>query len=117
MLIREAMQAPTPFELSRFVHMCGGRAVGSVSSVDDNTINCGPSTLPAILYDCTHDNETPTMVLLLYILYRKEHLKIHYQMVYYVVWHVLHVLVQEDMMKLYQEHYLLLKKEDYIKII
>lgn len=116
MLIREAMQAPTPFELSRFVHMCGGRAVGSVSSIDDNTINCGPSTLPAILYDCTHDNETPTMVLL-YILYRKEHLKIHYQMVYYVVWHVLHVLVQEDMMKLYQEHYLLLKKEDYIKII
>lgn len=116
MLIREAMQAPTPFELSRFVHMCGGRAVGSVSSIDDNTINCGPSTLPAILYDCTHDNETPTMVLL-YILYRKEHLKIHYQMVYYVAWHVLHVLVQEDMMKLYQEHYLLLKKEDYIKII
>lgn len=61
MLIREAMQAPSPFELSRFVHMCGGRAVGSVNSEDDNTINCGSSTLPAVLYDCTHDNETPTM--------------------------------------------------------
>ncbi|KAL2868741.1 glucanotransferase domain of glycogen debranching enzyme-domain-containing protein [Aspergillus lucknowensis] len=75
-LIREAMQAWSPGELSRLVHRHGGRPIGSfeldlpspgqdfskseASSSDKNTIrNIRPIPIPALFMDCTHDNEMP----------------------------------------------------------
>ncbi|KAI9673838.1 MAG: hypothetical protein M1829_003956 [Trizodia sp. TS-e1964] len=78
-LIREAMTAWSTGELSRLVHIHGGRPIGSFeidertgmdpSSGSDATKvlghkevirNIKPSPVHALFMDCTHDNETPT---------------------------------------------------------
>lgn len=79
-LIREGMQAGDVAELSRLIHMHGGMPIGSFEL--DETANADqghdpgtgmaqttssteiihkirPSTVHALLCDCTHDNETP----------------------------------------------------------
>lgn len=66
-LIREAMQADSPSELSRLVHRYGGMPIGSVDSsiltnVDDRGEVIAPvraSAVHAFFMDCTHDNEVP----------------------------------------------------------
>lgn len=73
-LIREAMQAWDPKELSRLVHRHGGKPVGSMDSdcltvrsrltIDDRSRPCEiiphqGSSPHALFMDCTHDNETP----------------------------------------------------------
>ncbi|KAI8147846.1 glycogen debranching enzyme [Fennellomyces sp. T-0311] len=70
-LVREAMQAWDPHELSRLVHRHGGKPVGSMDQdlnwkiIDYNgekawmiPIENG-STPRALFMDCTHDNQTP----------------------------------------------------------
>ncbi|RIB00968.1 glycoside hydrolase family 13 protein [Gigaspora rosea] len=75
-LIREAMQAWDPHELSRLVHRHGGKPIGSIdtecltdsstcTNIDDSSKTSG-SVVPltgsnphALFMDCTHDNETP----------------------------------------------------------
>lgn len=68
-LIREAMQAWSPAELSRLVHRHGGRPIGSFSEqpivtfekpgeVDDQVL-VHSSYIHALFMDCTHDNEAP----------------------------------------------------------
>ena len=86
-LIREAMQAWSTEELSRLVHMHGGRPIGSfeidrISQKPETAPSSGvngvngvnesyrqprqivhqirPSQVHALFADCTHDNETPT---------------------------------------------------------
>ncbi|RUP51575.1 glycogen debranching enzyme [Jimgerdemannia flammicorona] len=75
-LIREAMQAWDPRELSRLVHRHGGKPVGSmdVACMAERTVYgregkeehtlvvplLSGSTPHALFMDCTHDNETPT---------------------------------------------------------
>ncbi|KAI9096955.1 glucanotransferase domain of glycogen debranching enzyme-domain-containing protein, partial [Phlyctochytrium arcticum] len=82
-LIREAMNAWDPQELSRLVHRYGGQGVGSLTfppehfpldmlghDLNSSTFSCNSSdneiivdvkgSRPhALLMDCTHDNETP----------------------------------------------------------
>lgn len=68
-LIREAMQAWSPEELSRLVHRHGGRPIGSFSEQPivtfDKQDEAGPnlvvqsSYIHALFMDCTHDNEAP----------------------------------------------------------
>ncbi|KAJ2961469.1 hypothetical protein NQZ79_g3219 [Umbelopsis isabellina] len=75
-LIREAMQAWDPAELSRLVHRHGGKAIGSMDqalTTEQITYSMdGKEEEPALLVpvlqgsvphalfmDCTHDNETP----------------------------------------------------------
>ena len=79
-LIREAMQAWSTAELSRLVHMHGGRPIGSFE-IDKPSSNDGqlgqangtngvthrkeivhhiqPNTVHALFTDCSHDNEVP----------------------------------------------------------
>ncbi|KAL3476789.1 hypothetical protein BJX99DRAFT_136895 [Aspergillus californicus] len=75
-LIREAMQAWSPGELSRLVHRHGGRPIGSfeldlpspglnfsksqVGDSENEVIrHIRPISVPALFMDCTHDNEMP----------------------------------------------------------
>jgi glycogen debranching enzyme len=68
-LIREAMQAWSPGELSRLVHRHGGRPIGSFDinlleyrsqPEEDNIVHhVEAATIPALFMDCTHDNEMP----------------------------------------------------------
>jgi glycogen debranching enzyme len=80
-LIREAMQCWSTAEMSKLVHINGGRPIGSfevddISSADKQATTNGaangqppqgreivhrivPSKIHALLMDCTHDNETP----------------------------------------------------------
>lgn len=70
-LIREAMQAWDPHEMSRLVHRHGGKPVGSMDqfirwkriSKDGNEYMLIPiehGSMPRALFmDCTHDNKTP----------------------------------------------------------
>lgn len=68
-LIREAMQAWSPAELSRLVHRHGGRPIGSFSEQPIHTFGkdnendprhlVQASYIHALFMDCTHDNETP----------------------------------------------------------
>lgn len=71
-LLREAMQAWDPHELSRLVHRHGGKPVGSMDQdidwqlvrlKDDSEAWMIPIThgsMPRALFmDCTHDNQTP----------------------------------------------------------
>ncbi|KAB8336651.1 hypothetical protein FH972_020962 [Carpinus fangiana] len=70
-LIREAMQAWSTGEMSRLVHMHGGIPIGSFmldetsgadtkpGAVDERVHRIRQSNVHALLYDCTHDNETP----------------------------------------------------------
>ncbi|KAF3916690.1 4-alpha-glucanotransferase [Dactylellina cionopaga] len=64
-LIREAMQAWGPGELSRLVHKHGGKPVGSFEQDHVKSDERGQvrkitaSTIHALFADCTHDNETP----------------------------------------------------------
>ena len=83
-LIREAMQAWSPEELSRLVHMHGGRPIGSLENDELSTTEgfdrtsakmngvdgrrsqraekvhrIKKSPLHALFMDCTHDNEVP----------------------------------------------------------
>lgn len=70
-LIREAMVAWGPGELSRLVHRHGGKPIGSLeqefvtrgkTTGDDREIIKAVSSAPihALFMDCTHDNEVPT---------------------------------------------------------
>ncbi|KAF8543569.1 glucanotransferase domain of glycogen debranching enzyme-domain-containing protein [Trichophaea hybrida] len=70
-LIREAMVAWGPAELSRLVHRHGGKPIGSLeqelvtrgkTTGDDREIIKAVSKAPihALFMDCTHDNEVPT---------------------------------------------------------
>ncbi|CUS13214.1 unnamed protein product [Tuber aestivum] len=83
-LVREAMVAWGPGELSRLVHRHGGKPIGSFRQelvVKGSTVSSAPSSKPkvngasdsrevikavtaspihALFMDCTHDNETPT---------------------------------------------------------
>ena len=63
-LIREAMQAGSPGELSRLVHMHGGDPIGSfdqTSTSENGTIQLlRPCSVHALFADCTHDNEMPS---------------------------------------------------------
>lgn len=84
-LIREAMQAWSTEEVSRLVHMHGGRPIGSFEIDEITSRHSGPSTnsmsngthsahcfpqervhrirqspVHALFMDCTHDNEVPT---------------------------------------------------------
>ncbi|RWS27560.1 glycogen debranching enzyme-like isoform X2 [Leptotrombidium deliense] len=56
-LIREAMAAPIPFELGRFIYRFGGDPTGSFIKVDTRPLI--PEVAHAILFDLTHDNESP----------------------------------------------------------
>ncbi|EPS42255.1 hypothetical protein H072_3786 [Dactylellina haptotyla CBS 200.50] len=64
-LIREAMQAWGPGELSRLVHKHGGKPVGSFEQDHVKSDGGGQvrkitaSIIHALFADCTHDNETP----------------------------------------------------------
>ena len=66
-LIREAMQADSPADLSKLVHLYGGRPIGSIDvttieSLDQHGDKVKPviaSPVHALFMDCTHDNETP----------------------------------------------------------
>ncbi|KAF3930948.1 4-alpha-glucanotransferase [Dactylella cylindrospora] len=65
-LIREAMQAWGPGELSRLVHKHGGKPVGSFEQDHVKSESTGQgvrrvtaSIIHALFADCTHDNETP----------------------------------------------------------
>ena len=78
-LIREAMQSPSTQEMSRLVHMHGGRPIGSFEMEEiyhqDQPLTNGTngikspqsekvqrikrSPLHALFMDCTHDNEMP----------------------------------------------------------
>src|SRR5262249_41972326 len=68
-LIREAMQAWSPAELSRLVHRHGGRPIGSFEidllaqsgyARDNEIVRLRrPSPIHALFMDCTHDNEVP----------------------------------------------------------
>ncbi|BFZ57850.1 bifunctional 4-alpha-glucanotransferase/amylo-alpha-1,6-glucosidase [Savitreella phatthalungensis] len=66
-LIREAMQCNSTGELSRLVHIHGGRPVGSINATDvpqldergEKVVLVQSSPLGALFMDCTHDNETP----------------------------------------------------------
>ena len=80
-LIREAMQSPSTQEMSRLVHMHGGRPIGSFEEAETfhrhdksaiNGLTNGEQThatekiqlvkrspLHALFMDCTHDNELP----------------------------------------------------------
>jgi glycogen debranching enzyme len=69
-LIREAMQAWSPGELSRLVHKHGGRPIGSFSKqplvkhaqLQENPQNVHfirTTPIHALFMDCTHDNEMP----------------------------------------------------------
>ncbi|KAK9472217.1 glucanotransferase domain of glycogen debranching enzyme-domain-containing protein [Dipodascopsis tothii] len=57
-LIREAMQAWSPGELSRLVFRHGGRPIGSLAPPPGET-RLVASAPDALFMDCTHDNETP----------------------------------------------------------
>lgn len=70
-LVREAMVAWGPAELSRLVHRHGGKPIGSFeqelvtrgeSEGDDREVIKAVQGAPihALFMDCTHDNETPT---------------------------------------------------------
>ena len=73
-LIREAMQAGSPAEMSRLAHMHGGIPIGSFMPDEVANADPGPASAPtsretvhkirqsdvhALLCDCTHDNEPP----------------------------------------------------------
>lgn len=68
-LIREAMQAWSPAELSRLVHRHGGRPIGSFDidlvgssqgeGEDEVVRHVAPANVHALFMDCTHDNEMP----------------------------------------------------------
>ncbi|KAG4305123.1 hypothetical protein PORY_001293 [Pneumocystis oryctolagi] len=73
-LIREAMQAWNPYELSRFIYEYGGKPIGSLDNIpsrylplvtyiqNDVSLNVTPvhsSQIHALFLDCTHDNEMP----------------------------------------------------------
>ena len=71
-LIREAMQAWSPGELSRLVHRHGGRPIGSFDDTEVILKNVSKQSEPketirkvkasplhALFMDCTHDNEVP----------------------------------------------------------
>lgn len=70
-LIREAMSAGSPADLSRLVHMHGGDPIGTFSvdeviNADNDGAVVGPiihkirqSDVHALFFDCTHDNEPP----------------------------------------------------------
>jgi glycogen debranching enzyme len=68
-LIREAMQAWDPKELSRIVHRYSGDPVGSFRPSSESATHCMshphvildmiPSEPHALFMDCTHDNEPP----------------------------------------------------------
>ncbi|ORY82459.1 glucanotransferase domain of glycogen debranching enzyme-domain-containing protein [Protomyces lactucae-debilis] len=61
-LLREAMQAWSPDELSRLVHKYGPSPIGSIpnqlGNVDSSQL-IKPAPIHALFFDCTHDNETP----------------------------------------------------------
>ncbi|KAI0225318.1 bifunctional 4-alpha-glucanotransferase/amylo-alpha-1,6-glucosidase [Massospora cicadina] len=70
-LIREAMQAGDPHELSRLIHRYGGFPVGSLDGSWRTEVGrFGPTpcrlvpvhgrVTHSLFMDCTHDNETPT---------------------------------------------------------
>ncbi|KAJ9080711.1 bifunctional 4-alpha-glucanotransferase/amylo-alpha-1,6-glucosidase [Entomophthora muscae] len=70
-LIREAMQAGDPHELSRLIHRYGGLPVGSLDkgwcakqgsflSAPCHLIPVRGTVTHSLFMDCTHDNETPT---------------------------------------------------------
>lgn len=56
-LIRESLAAPDSHELGRFIHRFGGDPVGAFEKIDQ--VPCPPSVSPAIIFDMTHDNESP----------------------------------------------------------
>ncbi len=58
-VILEAMRAWEPFELTRLMHMCGGRPVGSVAADYPLRSLEALSHPPAMFMDCSHDNRTP----------------------------------------------------------
>ena len=59
-VILEAMRAYEPFELSRLMHMCGGKAVGSIA-VDYPLRTLEALAHPPVMFmDCSHDNRTPS---------------------------------------------------------
>eukprot|EP01128_Nolandella_sp_AFSM9_P004748 TRINITY_DN2190_c0_g1_i1.p1 TRINITY_DN2190_c0_g1~~TRINITY_DN2190_c0_g1_i1.p1 ORF type:complete len:1571 (-),score=177.42 TRINITY_DN2190_c0_g1_i1:40-4221(-) len=62
-LIREAMQSPSPSQLSEKCYRFGGAPVGSVRTGGEGGLwNIAPPLLPShpasIFFDCTHDNES-----------------------------------------------------------
>ncbi|PWW72085.1 Glycoside Hydrolase Family 13/Glycoside Hydrolase Family 133 protein [Tuber magnatum] len=58
-LVREAMVAWGPGELSRLVHRHGGKPIGSLrQELVVRAVTASP--IHALFMDCTHDNETPT---------------------------------------------------------
>lgn len=74
-LIREAMQAGDPKELSRLVHRYGGQPVGSlhqqyrskpgsfgepISTTACQLVPIASSVTHSLFMDCTHDNQTPS---------------------------------------------------------
>jgi glycogen debranching enzyme len=65
-IVREAMAAHDEHDLGRIIHRYSGKAVGSVTTEGDfsvvgmeKTVNLVlPQQGPAIVIDCTHDNDT-----------------------------------------------------------
>ncbi|KAG5520081.1 hypothetical protein PMAC_001157 [Pneumocystis sp. 'macacae'] len=72
-LIREAMQAWCPGELSRFIYKYGGKPIGSLDSISSkyhyltsiknckfsNVVSVQNSQIHTLFMDCTHDNQMP----------------------------------------------------------
>jgi glycogen debranching enzyme len=58
-VILEAMRAWEPFELSRLMHMCGGKPVGSIAADYPLRSLEALAHPPAMFMDCSHDNRTP----------------------------------------------------------
>ncbi|KAI9353686.1 glucanotransferase domain of glycogen debranching enzyme-domain-containing protein [Obelidium mucronatum] len=63
-LIREAMSAWDPKEMSRLVHRYGGTPIDStfftpITSGETMVVDVKGSSTHALFMDCTHDNETP----------------------------------------------------------
>ncbi|KAG9394468.1 Glycogen debranching enzyme [Carpediemonas membranifera] len=58
-LVREALAPDTPFKLGGLIYELGGDVCGQLERPLTFATNSKSAALPALLFDCTHDNEVP----------------------------------------------------------